>query len=144
MRIFFDLSRPFASATLSTIVYWHLCVQAILALPVTSPDTSLATFPVASYGARWGKRNFPLLQNMSRMQIVILMQEDGVCWTNCCPEPQMMAQCGTWHNGSALPNCNYHCDQVHVLPFFGWQMNFYLDHPILQVNPSPTFNARGT
>lgn len=55
-------------------------VSVAMGAGVTPLDVSLETFPVASYGARWGVRGPDMLENMSKMQLVVLMQEDGECW----------------------------------------------------------------
>jgi len=83
--------------------------------PVVSPDTSLATLPVAYYGANWN-RTEENLEALSKLQIVILMQEDGECWLKCCPNARQGGnQCGdppgAVHNGTALPGCGPECDQ---------------------------------
>ena len=51
---------------------------------VDPPDTSLDVFPAAAYGARWGQRSAAMIANMSKLAMVVLMQEDGECWTRCC------------------------------------------------------------
>jgi len=50
-----------------------------------SPDASLATLPTALYGSQWSPRSDALVANMSRLSIVVLMQQDGACWLACCP-----------------------------------------------------------
>ena len=80
--------------------------------PVAPLDKTLATLPVAAYGARWGHRSDEAIANMSRMSMVVLMQEDGECWTRCCPHvTSSQGQCGVFHNGSAQPGCDAACDQ---------------------------------
>ena len=54
--------------------------------------------------------------------MMVLMQEDGDCWTNCCENITgavirdasglvVSGQCGPMHNASALPGCSAACDQ---------------------------------
>jgi hypothetical protein len=88
------------------------------------PDTSLSTFPLAYYGANFNRTNIDL-ELLSRLQIVILMQEDGNCWKKCCPNSGTIGsgQCGailTPNNDSSLyPGCDPACDQL------GTQMNTF-------------------
>lgn len=90
-----------------------LCVGANAA-DIIPPDTSLATLPVAYYGANW-HRSDDNIEMLSKMQIVVLMQEDGPCWLKCCPNATLggPGQCGAVspHNASALPGCDSSCDQ---------------------------------
>jgi hypothetical protein len=80
--------------------------------PLAQLDTTLSTFPVAAYGARWGHRSDEVIANMSRMSMVVLMQEDGECWTRCCPHvTSVHGQCGAFHNASIEPGCDATCDQ---------------------------------
>jgi len=84
-----------------------------IAAPVIPPDVSLSTFPVVYYGANWN-RSKDNLEVLSRMSIVILMQEDGECWLKCCPNAtnrSQPGQCGNLHNATALPGCGPECDQ---------------------------------
>ena len=85
-------------------------------------DTSLETFPAAAYGARWGLRSEEEIKNMSKMAMVVLMQEDGECWTRCCSNITgtvirnasglvVSGECGPIHNATALPGCSADCDQ---------------------------------
>lgn len=85
-------------------------------------DTSLDYFPAASYGARWGYRSDAMIANMSKMAMVVLMQEDGECWTRCCENITgtviknasglvVSGQCGPIHDGTRLAGCNAACDQ---------------------------------
>jgi hypothetical protein len=87
-----------------------------------SLDTSLATFPAAAYGARWGTRTDAAIANMSKMAMVVLMQEDGACWGRCCKGItgtvvrsasglDVSGQCGPIHNALAEPGCSPDCDQ---------------------------------
>ena len=45
--------------------------------------------PVAYYGAQFS-RDAANIDMLSKMQIVTLMQEDGPCWTTCCPEARSL------------------------------------------------------
>ena len=85
-------------------------------------DRTLATFPAAAYGARWGQRSAAVISNMSQMSMVVLMQEDGDCWTRCCEGQAgtvvrnasglvVSGQCGPIHDATALPGCSAACDQ---------------------------------
>ena len=89
---------------------------------VDPPDTSLAVFPAAAYGARWGHRSAAAIENMSRLAMVVLMQEDGDCWTRCCKNITgtvvrdasglvVSGQCGPIHDATSLPGCSAACDQ---------------------------------
>ena len=85
----------------------------------TPPDTSLATFPSAFYGALWGPdapvRSDALIANMSRASMVILMQMDGTCWKRCCPDSVSAGALAGFCNASAdatlNPGCDATCDQ---------------------------------
>ena len=44
-----------------------------------APDTSLETTPVAYYGANWNRSQVNI-DVLAKMQMVVLMQEDGHCW----------------------------------------------------------------
>ena len=80
-------------------------------------DRTLAKFPAAAYGARWGQRSAAEVTNMSRM--VVLTQEDGECWTRCCHGSDVKnasglvvsGQCRPMHDAAALPGCSAACDQ---------------------------------
>ena len=96
------------------------CPPAMTAEPVVPLDTRLETLPVAWYGSRWPRRSAGLIEQMARMTVVILMQQDGACWTRCCPQAGVQppptigprtAMCGPWHNASAQPGCDPGCDQ---------------------------------
>jgi hypothetical protein len=78
------------------------------------PDTSLFTIPVVYYGANWN-RSDANVDVLARMQMVILMQEDGSCWAKCCPNRfKSGSQCG-WTTSDApatsLPGCDATCSQ---------------------------------
>lgn len=95
-----------------------LCAAlAVAAAPKNAPDTSLAHFPLAYYGANWN-RSAENIELLSRLQVVILMQEDGPCWRACCPNSGAIGsgQCGailTPGNDSSLyPGCAPSCDQL--------------------------------
>ena len=88
--------------------------------PIVPLDTRLETLPVAWYGSRWPPRSAALIERMARMTVVILMQQDGACWTRCCPQAGVKpppsigprtAMCGPWHDASAEPGCDPGCDQ---------------------------------
>lgn len=104
------------------MMQWH-CVFIILAaaravgLPSLAPDTSMRHLPVAYYGANWN-RSDENIETLSKLQIVVLMQEDGPCWRKCCPTFGP-GQCGPLHNASALPGCDSTCDQ------HGWQSSLF-------------------
>jgi hypothetical protein len=75
------------------------------------PDCSLATLPVAYYGANWN-RSETNIEALARFQMVILMQEDGHCWATCCPDRMVGGgQCGPLHNATDIPGCNASCAQ---------------------------------
>ena len=80
------------------------------AAPVVPPDTSMNTLPLAYYGAQFHRAPSNIAW-LSRMQIVILMQEDGACWKTCCPQAGVEGQCGPIHNATAIPGCGPECDQ---------------------------------
>merc|ERR1719454_2491318 len=78
------------------------------------PDVSLSTIPVAYYGANWNRtqKNIDVL---ARMQMVVLMQEDGHCWATCCPKRfDGLGQCG-WRPGdpdaTTIQGCDSSCQQ---------------------------------
>eukprot|EP01047_Picozoa_sp_COSAG01_P006158 COSAG01_NODE_220_length_21453_cov_118.998361_19_plen_333_part_00 len=89
-------------------------MTAATAVRVPDPlDVSLQTLPVGFYGSYWGVRPANLVAKMSRMTLLILMQNDGTCWKKCCPlaETDPVSKCGPLHNASALPGCDPSCDQ---------------------------------
>ena len=89
---------------------------------ITAPDVSLETFPLAYYGANWN-RSAENLELLSRVQIVILMQEDGPCWHKCCPNAGNKSlgrgQCGPHDDATTFPGCDSSCDQL------GTQLNTF-------------------
>ena len=68
-----------------------LSCAAVSVLPL---DTSLRTLPVGFYGSHWGPRSEDLMENMSKMTLLILMQNDGDCFLRCCPEASANLQNG--------------------------------------------------
>jgi hypothetical protein len=89
-------------------------MTAAAAVRVPDPlDVSLQTLPVGFYGSYWGVRPASLVAKMSRMTLLILMQNDGTCWKKCCPlaETDPVSKCGPLNNASALPGCDPSCDQ---------------------------------
>ena len=76
-------------------------------------DVSLDVLPVGFYGSYWGVRPPELIAKMSKMTLLILMQNDGTCWGKCCPQAETnpVSKCGPLHNASALPGCDPSCDQ---------------------------------
>merc|ERR1719329_62111 len=95
-----------------------------VAEPILPPDISLATFPVAYYGANWNRTD-ENMEALSKISIVMLLQKDGPCWLNCCPHAGEAdkGKCGdahgSYHNGSKLPGCSPDCDQ------HGWQDSIF-------------------
>ena len=79
---------------------------------ITPPDMSLATIPVAYYGANWA-RTQANIDALAKFDMVTLMQEDGHCWATCCPDAMTpkTGQCGPLHNASAIPGCDASCAQ---------------------------------
>jgi len=83
------------------------------------PSTSLATFPAAYYGAVIGTRSETNIEMLARMRVVVLMQEEGVCWTKCCPHWDNATYAGVCqppsvepaYNASTFAGCNPGCDQ---------------------------------
>jgi hypothetical protein len=59
-----------------------ICLLALTS--ASAPDTSLTTTPVLYYGANWNRSQVNI-DVLAKMQIVVLMQEDGHCWETCCP-----------------------------------------------------------
>eukprot|EP00040_Diaphanoeca_grandis_P009453 m.48910 g.48910 ORF g.48910 m.48910 type:complete len:414 (-) comp20888_c0_seq1:86-1327(-) len=103
----------------STVLVAALTVAVEQTTAVSQPlNTSLATLPVGYYGAMWarGTENIAML---ARQRLVILMQEDGVCWTRCCPDRQNNTYAGVCQAASIQPppdatknpGCDPACDQ---------------------------------
>eukprot|EP00035_Acanthoeca_spectabilis_P009557 m.168907 g.168907 ORF g.168907 m.168907 type:complete len:247 (-) comp14761_c0_seq1:680-1420(-) len=82
--------------------------------PTIPPDTSLDTLPVAYYGAQW-TRDDDNIDLLSRMQIVMLMQEEGPCWKTCCPYVGTPTypnhRCNGSINASTMKGCDPSCDR---------------------------------
>ena len=79
-----------------------------------APDTSLETTPVAYYGANWNRSQINI-DVLAKMQMVVLMQEDGHCWATCCPHRfEAGSQCG-WKPGepdaTTYKGCNASCEE---------------------------------
>ena len=75
-------------------------------------DTTLRTLPVGFYGSFWGVRPPELIEKMSKMTLLILMQNDGTCWRKCCPNAGVNGSaCAPLHDASVLPGCDPSCDQ---------------------------------
>ena len=98
-----------------------LCVVTTSLVSGRAPDTSLATTPVAYYGANWNRSQVNI-DVLARLQMVVLMQEDGHCWATCCPKRfDAGSQCGwqptdpdatTYHGCDG--SCNEHGSQEDV------------------------------
>ena len=95
---------------------WRLaiCLGSFMVAPTLAkaPDTSLDTVPVMYYGANWNRSQLNI-DILARMQMVVLMQEDGHCWTKCCPKRfGAGSQCG-WDVGdpdaTTYAGCNASC-----------------------------------
>ena len=79
-----------------------------------APDTSLETTPVAYYGANWNRSQINI-DALAKMQMVVLMQEDGHCWETCCPNRfEAGSQCG-WKPGepdaTTYKGCDASCEE---------------------------------
>jgi hypothetical protein len=79
-----------------------------------APDTSLATTPVAYYGANWNRSQVNV-DALAKFQMAVLMQEDGHCWATCCPHRfDAGSQCG-WKPGdpdaTVYAGCDASCDE---------------------------------
>ena len=79
-----------------------------------APDTSLETTPVAYYGANWNRSQVNI-DVLAKMQMVVLMQEDGHCWATCCPNRfKGQGQCG-WAPGdpdaTTYKGCDASCEE---------------------------------
>ena len=79
-----------------------------------APDTSLETTPVAYYGANWNRSQVNI-DVLAKMQMVVLMQEDGHCWATCCPNRfKGHSQCG-WAPGdpdaTTYKGCDASCEE---------------------------------
>jgi hypothetical protein len=48
------------------------------------PDANLDTLPVSYYGAAF-VRTAANIEMLTKMRVVVLMQQDGDCWLKCCP-----------------------------------------------------------
>merc|ERR1712176_859374 len=76
-----------------------------------APDVSLATVPVAYYGANWN-RTQENIDVLARMQMIVLMQEDGPCWAKCCPKRfDGFGQCG-WKPDDPPATARAGCDSA--------------------------------
>ena len=89
-----------------------LCAAALAA--ARAPDTSLETTPVAYYGANWNRSQLNI-DILAKMQMVVLMQEDGHCWATCCPNRFGPGnQCG-WNASlppaTSIDGCDSSCEQ---------------------------------
>ena len=64
------------------------------------------------YGSQWN-RSDENIEMLSKMAIVVLMQEEGPCWLKCCPNASVYTQgkCNPKHNATTLPGCGPECDQ---------------------------------
>ena len=88
-----------------------LLVQVLTQVIVANPDVSLSTLPVAYYGANWN-RTQQNIDVLAKFQMVFLMQEDGSCWAQCCPDRfDGPSQCGPLHTATNIPGCNASCAQ---------------------------------
>lgn len=100
-----------------TLVLAAYLLSSTVRATIDRPDTSLSTFPTAYYGANWN-RSAADLELLSRIQIVVLMQEDGPCWRKCCPNSGRVGrgQCGAiltpGNDSTAYPGCGPSCDQM--------------------------------
>lgn len=79
------------------------------------PDVSLSTIPVSYYGAVW-ERDDANIDMLTKMRIVVLMQEDGECWLKCCPNKGSGNNCQPTpfvipENASEHAGCDPSCDQ---------------------------------
>ena len=84
----------------------------------TEPNTSFATLPVGYYGSSWPVKTPQIIDMMSKMRMVGLMQEDGECWVKCCPhQDKKSGKCQPMdtrkhpYNATLNPGCNSTCDQ---------------------------------
>ena len=98
------------SAHLALVLLAHLAHLAAAAA-VNPPDLSLATLPVAYYGANWNRTQHNI-DVLARFQMVVLMQEDGHCWATCCPDRMDSGpQCGPLHDATTIKGCDSSCAQ---------------------------------
>jgi hypothetical protein len=83
------------------------------------PDTNLDTLPVSYYGAAF-TRNEANIDMLSKMRVIVLMQQDGHCWLKCCPfmdnatytaacQPSTMVPLP---NAASFAGCDAGCDQA--------------------------------
>merc|ERR1712166_119117 len=101
--------------TMTQSQHLHVLVAlgAVIAL-AKAPDTSLNTIPVMYYGANWNRSQLNI-DVLARMQMVVLMQEDGHCWQTCCPMRfKGHSQCGwspTDPDATTYKGCDASCDE---------------------------------
>jgi hypothetical protein len=96
---------------------WTPSVLLLSLLALTSakaPDTSLDTIPLTYYGANWNRSQINV-DAIAKMQMVVLMQEDGHCWETCCPNRfDSGSQCG-WTPAdpaaTSYKGCDGTCEQ---------------------------------
>jgi hypothetical protein len=98
-----------------------LCVAAM----AKAPDTSLTTTPVMYYGANWNRTQLNI-DVLAKMQMVVLMQEDGHCWQTCCPKRfDHGSQCG-WQLGdpdaTTYKGCDAACEEHGSQGSFIWHI----------------------
>ena len=91
-----------------------ILVAALSLVAAEPPDKTLDTIPVLYYGANWNRSEVNI-DVLARMQVVVLMQEDGDCWAMCCPKRfENAGQCGWQANdapATSIPGCNASCAQ---------------------------------
>ena len=83
------------------------------------PDANLDTLPVSYYGAAF-TRTEANIDMLSKMRVIVLMQQDGLCWLKCCPfvdnatytaacQPPTMLPLP---NAASFAGCDAGCDQA--------------------------------
>ena len=83
------------------------------------PDANLDTLPVSYYGAAF-TRTEANIDMLSKMRVIVLMQQEGLCWLKCCPfvdnatytaacQPPTMLPLT---NAASFAGCDAGCDQA--------------------------------
>ena len=90
----------------------------VLAAVAARPVANLDTLPVSYYGAAF-TRTDANIDMLSKMRVIVLMQQDGPCWLRCCPfvdnatytaacQPPTMVPLP---NATRFAGCDASCDQ---------------------------------
>lgn len=113
MLRFLSLFSFVVSSFLVSLLHPAHGLRPIVRRPTITPDMSLSTLPAAYYGSMW-ERDDDNIEMLAKMQIVMLMQEEGPCWLICCPNARHApgGGCDPTVNASQYEGCDPSCDQV--------------------------------